>query len=191
MEGKVNRILLALAFALSLLSCVSCETKSSASSSARTLFGVALRTATHICFSIQNSSLRPKSLVTLVSPSNPQSIAQAEVIKSTANTCPGVHNVMPGRSNYDLRLLSGKVEENLPLIAVVGGSSQFTSTASPVKANLQAYSQPVFFRSCTSADGVHLTAWRGTPLKGTRIWHQYYYLGQDLEATCTGKDTAQ
>lgn len=40
---------------------------------------------------------------------------------------------------------------------------------------------PLQFRQCTSAEGVHLTAWR----ENRRTWHQYWYLGTDVEPTCT------
>ncbi|MGL5879455.1 MAG: hypothetical protein ACRC2V_16975 [Xenococcaceae cyanobacterium] len=41
------------------------------------------------------------------------------------------------------------------------------------------------FRSCASAEGLHLTVWSGQALTGTRKWHSYYYLGYDVEPTCT------
>jgi hypothetical protein len=39
-------------------------------------------------------------------------------------------------------------------------------------------------RKCTSYEGIHLTVWAGEPLKSNLIWHQYYYLGFDVEPTC-------
>ena len=47
---------------------------------------------------------------------------------------------------------------------------------------------PESYRDCTSAEGVHLTVWTGEPLRGTRIWHHYYYLGYEVEPTCTEAD---
>jgi hypothetical protein len=41
------------------------------------------------------------------------------------------------------------------------------------------------FRSCSSNEGVHLTAWR----RGARIWHQYFHLPYDIESTCTPEQT--
>jgi len=43
-------------------------------------------------------------------------------------------------------------------------------------------------RACTSSEGVHLTAWNGKPLAGERLWHQYIYLGYDVEPTCSEQD---
>ena len=42
-------------------------------------------------------------------------------------------------------------------------------------------SSPLTFRQCTSAEGLHLTAWRAN----RRTWHQYWYLGTDVVPTCT------
>jgi len=39
-------------------------------------------------------------------------------------------------------------------------------------------------RSCTSHEGLHLTVWSGTPLESRRLWHEYYYLGYDVEPSC-------
>lgn len=47
---------------------------------------------------------------------------------------------------------------------------------------------PESYRDCMSAEGVHLTVWAGEPLRGTRIWHHYDYLGYDVEPTCTEAD---
>lgn len=40
-------------------------------------------------------------------------------------------------------------------------------------------------RSCTSSEGVHLTAWQGR----RRVWHTYVYLGYDVEPTCESAET--
>ena len=44
------------------------------------------------------------------------------------------------------------------------------------------------FRICTSMEGLHLTVWSGAPLTGRRRWHQYHYLGYDVEPSCEDAD---
>ncbi len=39
---------------------------------------------------------------------------------------------------------------------------------------------PFTFRSCASTEGIHFTVWQGE----RRVWHQYYYLGYDIEPNC-------
>ena len=43
------------------------------------------------------------------------------------------------------------------------------------------------FRVCASNEGIHLTAWRGT----RRVWHQYHYVGYNLEPTCTDDEVGE
>jgi len=31
--------------------------------------------------------------------------------------------------------------------------------------------------------------WAGAPLKSRRLWHEYYYLGYDVEPSCEARDT--
>lgn len=47
-----------------------------------------------------------------------------------------------------------------------------------------------FYRVCTSTEGVHMTVWNGHWVENRRLWHDYYYLGYDLTATCTDAETA-
>jgi hypothetical protein len=46
------------------------------------------------------------------------------------------------------------------------------------------------FRTCASEEGIHATAWAGVPLAASRRWHAYYYLGYDVEPSCTPPDYA-
>lgn len=48
--------------------------------------------------------------------------------------------------------------------------------------------EEIRFRECASSEGLHLTAWRGKPLEGERVWHEYLYLGYDVEPDCTQAD---
>jgi hypothetical protein len=43
-------------------------------------------------------------------------------------------------------------------------------------------------RACASSEGLHLTGWSGIPLRSERLWHQYYYLGYDVEPDCEDAD---
>ncbi len=48
--------------------------------------------------------------------------------------------------------------------------------------------KPIYFRECTSMEGLHLTVWKGKPLVGKGIWHAYYGVGYDTVPTCKKKD---
>jgi len=48
-------------------------------------------------------------------------------------------------------------------------------------------SAPLQFRQCASQEGLHLTAWRGN----RRTWHEYWYLGFDLEPNCSDEEARE
>lgn len=150
--------------------------------------GVAVQKAGAVCLSLRNANLKASDAVTLVIASKPQSVVRAVVDSKSDAGCPGITD--KAESGYLLRVTMGVAPDFQPLIAVVQ-SPGFRSRDGVVTAKLAGKSGTASFRSCTSAEGVHLTVWRGAALKGTRLWHEYYYLGQDLEQTCTAKDTAK
>jgi len=41
------------------------------------------------------------------------------------------------------------------------------------------------FQGCASLEGLHPTVWSGEPLRGIERWTRYYYLGYNVEPTCT------
>lgn len=60
--------------------------------------------------------------------------------------------------------------------------------SSTVLADLDGDGVEESFRDCTSREGVHLTIWSGEPLKGSRLWHAYFYLTYDTEPSCVDRD---
>jgi hypothetical protein len=149
--------------------------------------GVAVKSATGICLSIGNGQLSEKQAVTLVDPSKPPSVIQAEIASTGVVGCPGARE--EGLSGYSLRVVKGEAPDFTPLIGVVGKGDKFKTQRGVVSVQLSGAGGWHGMRSCTSTDGVHLTIWQGKPLSGARLWHQYYYLNQDLQQTCKDRDT--
>jgi len=116
----------------------------------------------------------PGTAVTLVIADQPQTLAHAE-ITGAAKTCPAP--TTPALPAYTLKLTTGTVPPDEALIAIIG---QPSVTLAAGQANLAQPSGAITFKSCTSSEGVHLTAWRA----GTRIWHSYYAVDADLDADC-------
>jgi hypothetical protein len=56
------------------------------------------------------------------------------------------------------------------------------------KLDLDGNGTPEGFRSCASAEGLHLTMWYGESLTTARLWHGYFYLGYDTESDCLEQD---
>ncbi len=135
------------------------------------------------CFSIDRAGLPKGQPVSLVVLGPVQTVVSAEIAG------PGTHcSKKPSFSSYALRARSGM----LPDIAVAIGalapisSLKLHDGAASLALGGQA---PLLFRSCTSADGFHVTAWHGAALTGALAWHRYVYLNQDLEQTCSDKET--
>ena len=74
-----------------------------------------------------------------------------------------------------------------PFVAVVGGPG-FMLRGGQVGLDLNGDGTVEVFRSCTSNEGLHLTAWTGKALTGRRVWHQYFALGYDVEPSCVPAD---
>ena len=165
-----------------LLLCVGACRRPNANADYAARIGVAVKLAGRVCMAIHNSTLLPSATITLIAPVSAiqgaaAHTARAQVLARGTDACPGAR-AEASISNYNLEINTGSVEPNLPLIAL----------DERVPSVIAAHS----FHSCTSADGVHLTAWDGAkPLEGHRLWHQYYYLGQDLKSDCTVAETAQ
>lgn len=150
--------------------------------------GLAVKHVGEVCFSIRNAHLPVHANVSLVTPTLPQSIAAAVIVGSGPG-CAGMKD--SATIGYRLRITGGKVANNLVLIGVTGAASLSLHNGEHVVGDLEQNGTTQTFRSCTSADGVHLTVWQDVPLNGRRLWQAYYYIGQDLEPTCTGKDIAE
>jgi hypothetical protein len=151
--------------------------------------GIAVFSKAGLCLTINNHRLVHGDRVNLVVPSIPQSLVKAEVVGSARDACSASQLSDSGSNFYDLRLLSGTLPLTMPVIAVTNSSYPLQKTGAVISGDLAGDGQREFFRSCNSAEGIHLSVWSGKPLKGKRIWHGYYYLGYDLQPNCTPKDT--
>lgn len=165
---------------------LSCMTVDARAADLTARLGIAVQTGHGVCLSIPAQALPTHTLLSLVDPGSEPSVAQAEVTGG-GKGCPGVKS--KGMVGYRLRIVKGHVDDNAVLIAAVGDVAIVVSGNSVI-AHIDKDARPEAFRSCTSADGVHLTVWDGAALKGTRLWHAYYYLGQDLEPSCTEQESA-
>lgn len=155
-----------------------------------TNLGVAVQKSGTGCLYIHNSTLVPGSPLTVILLSPPQSTLKAEIVRPAASTtCSSEHASDTQLNAYEIRFLTEAPPAATPAIAVFGFSGRFHSHGQYVTADLEHHGKPESFRFCASSEGVHLTVWSGKPLEGERRWHQYYYLGYDVEANCTPAET--
>jgi hypothetical protein len=138
------------------------------------------------CMEIASASLAEGTPVVLVSPSEPQRTATATVA-ARVDACPG--DPINVASSYYRLASSDSLNVTRVYIALLepGGSPRLAGDT--LFLDVDADGQEERFRECTSMEGLHLTIWTGTPLTGQRRWHTYYYLGYDLQPTCTEAET--
>jgi len=135
------------------------------------------------CLSIQNRSLAPDSVIRLVNAAPPQKASDTRVI-AIDESCSSTGTADGDLRHYEIRAENAGLIPSMPAIAISGFSGSFSKDGDLATADLDADGQPEYFRFCTSSEGLHFTVWSGKPLEGRLRWHQYYYLGYDVEPTC-------
>lgn len=92
-------------------------------------------------------------------------------------------------STYEIRTLEPGLDPSAPAISVSGAAGKFQKSGDYISADINGDGNREHFRVCASSEGIHLTVWSGEPLHGKPKWHQYYYLGYDVESNCTPAET--
>lgn len=140
------------------------------------------------CLYTHNGELATGNLLTLVLPSPPQSILRAEIVDPVSTNCPSIDTNDALLKAYEIHL-EGDLPASTPAIAVSGFAGRFQTKGKYVVADIDGDGRPELFRFCASSEGIHLTVWSGKLLRGKPRWHQYYYLGYDVEPNCTPAET--
>jgi hypothetical protein len=135
------------------------------------------------CVAMPGPPLDKGSAVTLIAASPPQSVKVATVAGVTA--CPVLDKAMISGPYYSVRPFDS---EPTVWIAVPGKPSTRSLGPGVVAVRLSAAQPEAQVRTCTSTEGLHLTVWSGAPLRSRRLWHQYFYLGYDVEPSCEDRD---
>ena len=151
--------------------------------------GIAVETSDSNCIDIPNGTLSIGQHVRFVATSRPQKSGEAEIIRKTDKACTKTDQDKPGLYHYEFKALQGAMQKYVPAIVITNFDGAFREEPAGIAADLEGNGKLNFFRSCTSSEGVHLTIWQGKPLEGIRKWHYYYYLGYDVEPSCTERDT--
>jgi hypothetical protein len=155
----------------------------------RTDLGIAVEKNDGACLSIRSTVLSAGQRIQIVTTSKPQSAGEANIVATRDKACTAAGPNVPGLSHFEFKLVPASLEKGAPAIAVAHSSRPLAIVDGSVTGDLDGDGQPESFRSCTSSEGVHLTVWTGKPLEGRRRWHDYYYLGYDVDPSCTDADT--
>lgn len=138
-----------------------------------------------VCLNIHNSRLIPGDRFLLVSPVSVQTLAEARVVKRSPDSCRDTTDTDAGFERYEVRVVKGRLAPSMPAIAVHTAVRRLKLKGTSIVGDVNGDGYAEYFRSCGSAEGLHLTVWSGVPLQGTLRWHHYYYLGYDIKPSCT------
>lgn len=188
MPGTAIRLECAFALCLLLLGCADAKPAAdSASANAGTsavqpilwdtIFGVVSARADTTCVRTARPSVSADRAFTIILLSDEQRVISGQVGESLA-AC-GYETAAQGQSLYRV---------NAPAFAGNLGIAIFSDSVrvlGPGRIDVDRDGIAETFRTCTSVEGIHLTAWAGEPLRGRRLWHYYHYVGYDMEPSCS------
>jgi hypothetical protein len=142
-----------------------------------------------VCLTIKNAKLKPGDAVAVVSTEG--GVEQAQVTAKLEKSCSRDRNSEPDDTFYKLQLSKNRLPPSSLGLGIADYSGPFENNGEFVGFNtVRLAGKADYFSSCSGNEGVNLLVWNGLPRQGTLEWHRYYYLGYDVESTCTDADTA-
>ena len=142
-----------------------------------------------VCLTIQNTKLKAGDPVSVISTEG--GVEQAQVTAKLGNSCSKDKTVAADDAFYSLQLAKNRLPPGTLGLGIADYTGPFENTSQFVGFNtLRLEGKADYFSSCAGSEGVNLLVWNGLPGQGTLEWHRYYYLGYDVETTCTEADTA-
>jgi hypothetical protein len=152
---------------------------------AQVRIGLATGDSEH-CVAMPGAALPAGSPLTLVTLDQPLEVHRAVVTRAVPD-CTGMAPHDMRGPYYQLAPEAGGARLPGLSVAVLGRASALV-VAGEVRLDLGNGRLEARVRSCSSSEGLHLTLWSGVPLKSTRLWHVYWYLGMDVEPDCQPAD---
>lgn len=142
-----------------------------------------------VCLTIQNPKLKPGDSASVVSTEG--GVEQAQVTAKLEKSCSRDPNTAPGDSFYTLQLAKNRLPPSTLGLGIADYSGPFENQGEFMAFNtVRLEGKADYFSSCSGSEGVNLMVWNGVPRQGALEWHRYYYLGYDVDTTCTAADTA-
>jgi hypothetical protein len=141
----------------------------------------------NLCLALPGPAVKPGEKVTLVGIDRPQRSATIEV-GGPLRTCAPLERPMVEGPYYSVMAMPASLREEPAVWIALRGTPAVRVSNGTATIRLDASTRAATVRSCTSNEGLHLTVWSGTPLTTRRLWHQYYYLGFDVEPSCEDAD---
>lgn len=146
---------------------------------------------TFVCFTATDTTLLPDTRVTIVFTGYPQHSAIGRIRSREKLPCiPGPPMPPTDSIQYVAEMPRDTSDRNGIPVVLLGSVAKPVQRGDTVTIEIEPGQPPIRFRFCASTEGLHATAWAGTPLASSRRWHAYYYLGYDVDPTCTEAEYA-
>lgn len=140
-----------------------------------------------LCIALPGAAVPAGSPFTVVTDEEPQHVYHATV-RSEVPACEAMQHNHDGPF-YIVALLDAPPDALVGALGVAfPGRVAARRAGRRVQLNLDARHPRAQVRICSSSEGLHVTVWSGTPLRSARLWHQYWYLGYDVESDCQPAD---
>ena len=130
------------------------------------------------CLIMSGPRLAPGTHVVVVV-DNPQTAFEATVRAVRDSACAA--SSMVAGTSYAIDLGDSLTTGPDLGIAVLAAGAKIVHQGKHTLVRTPGSRTPLRIATCASGEGIHLNAWRGSK----RVWHEYFYLGYDLEPDCT------
>jgi hypothetical protein len=149
---------------------------------------VAANSQGNFCLLIKHGELKPGGQITLIwvpveGEPNPPEVRRVKIIAKLTAPC---NNLNAQTDDHSYRLDANNLDNEKIYIAVVAQPNSLRMGNSQISVRFG--NRELNFRACTSMEGVHFSAWSGTPPKEKMVWRRYFYLGYDVEPTCAERE---
>ena len=142
---------------------------------------------TRLCFK-SDLNFPSGTPVTVVHSAFPQYATSGRLGKRTKSPCFPPPRASDDSMEYSVDAPEDTIGRRGVPVVILGKVPAAKMRGDTVTLLVEAGKPPWRFRTCASEEGIHATAWSGTPLAASRRWHAYYYLGYDVEPNCTPRD---
>lgn len=143
---------------------------------------------TRLCFDAPDLGYVAGTPVTVVHSAFPQFATTGRLGHRTKAPCFPPPRSSPDSMQYIVDAPGDTIGHRGVPVVILGKVPEPRMRGDTVLLEIEPGKEPWRFRSCASTEGIHATAWSGTPLTAPRRWHSYYYLGYDVEPDCTPAD---
>lgn len=138
-----------------------------------------------VCFTATDTTLLPGTRATIVFTGVPQRSVVGRITARGKLPCiPGPPMPPMDSMQYVVEMPRDTSDRALPVV-LLGSIPEPVQRGDTVTIAIEPGQPPTRFRVCASSEGLHATAWAGVPLASKRRWHAYYYLGYDIDPSCS------